>query len=206
MLLIYYIPTEEGMDVPSHSIIFVVQFPSCVWLFVTHWTVAPDLPVPHHLPKFAQVHVHCIRAAIQQSYPLMPSSSALSLAQLQCLFQWIGFSHQVAKYWSFSFSISNEYPGLISFRMDGWIALLSKGLSRVFSSITIQKHRFFSTQPSLWSSLLYGPTLWSFTSVHDYSKKHSFDYTDLCRHSDVSDFLIHCLGLSYLFFQGASIF
>ena len=52
------------------------------------------------------------------------------------------------KYWSFSFKISpsNEHPGLISFRMDGWISLQSKGLSRVFSNTTVQKHQFFSTQ------------------------------------------------------------
>ena len=58
------------------------------------------------------------------------------------------------KYWSFSFSISlsNKHPGLISFRMD-WLDLLeSKGLSRVFSNTTIQKHQFFSTQ---LSSLLF---------------------------------------------------
>ena len=55
------------------------------------------------------------------------------------------------KYWSFSFSISpsNEYSGLISFRFD-WISLQSKGLSRVFSNITVQKHQFFSTHLSLW--------------------------------------------------------
>ena len=49
------------------------------------------------------------------------------------------------KYWSFSFIISpsNEYSGLISFRRTGWISLQSKGLSRVFSSTTVQKHQFF---------------------------------------------------------------
>ena len=56
------------------------------------------------------------------------------------------------KYWSFSFSISpsNEYSGLISFRIDwfplgltGLIFLLSKGLSRVYSNTTLQKHQFF---------------------------------------------------------------
>ena len=55
------------------------------------------------------------------------------------------------KYRSFSFNISpsNEHPGLISFRMD-WLDLLqSKGLSRVFSNTTIQKHQFFSAQLSL---------------------------------------------------------
>ena len=46
------------------------------------------------------------------------------------------------KYWSSSFNISptNEHPGLISFRMDWLISLQSKGLSRVFSSTTVQKH------------------------------------------------------------------
>ena len=58
------------------------------------------------------------------------------------------------KYWSFIFNIStsNECPGLISFRMD-WLDLLqSKGLSRVFSNITVLKHQFFSAQLSLESN------------------------------------------------------
>ena len=58
------------------------------------------------------------------------------------------------KYWSFSFSISpsNEYSGLISLRLTGLISLQCKGLSRVFSSTTVQKHQFFGVQPSLWSN------------------------------------------------------
>ena len=58
-----------------------------------------------------------------------------------------------SKYWSFSFSISpsNEYSGLISFRI-GLISLQFKGLSRVFSNTTVRKHQFFSAQPSLLSS------------------------------------------------------
>ena len=58
------------------------------------------------------------------------------------------------KYWSCSFSNSpsNEYLGLISFRLTGLIFLLSKGLPRILSSITIQKHQFFSAQPSFWSN------------------------------------------------------
>src|SRR5574337_1196108 len=53
------------------------------------------------------------------------------------------------KYWRFSFSIipSKEIRGLISFRM-AWVDLQSKGLSRVFSNMTVQKHQFFSAQPS----------------------------------------------------------
>ena len=56
------------------------------------------------------------------------------------------------KYWSFSFSISlsNEYSGLISFRMD-WLDLLAVKGSRIFSNTTVQKYLFFGVQPSLWS-------------------------------------------------------
>jgi len=55
------------------------------------------------------------------------------------------------KYWCFSFSISpsNESSGLTSFRTDGWISLQSKGLSRVFSNTTVQKHQFLGAQFSL---------------------------------------------------------
>ena len=58
------------------------------------------------------------------------------------------------KYWNFSLSISpsNEYSGLISFRCIGWISLLSKGLSRVFSNTTVQKHQLFGTQLSSLSN------------------------------------------------------
>ena len=61
-----------------------------------------------------------------------------------------------------------------------WISLQSKGLFRVFSNTTVQKHQFFGVQPSF-----YGPTL---TSIHDYWESHSFDYTDLCWQSNVSAF------------------
>ena len=60
------------------------------------------------------------------------------------------------KYWSFSFSFSishsNEYSGLISFRIQWFDLLQHKGLSRVFSNTTVKKNQFFSTQPSLWSN------------------------------------------------------
>ena len=55
------------------------------------------------------------------------------------------------KYWSFSFNISpsNEYSGIISFRIDRFDLLAVQGLSTVFSNTTVQKHQFFSTQLSL---------------------------------------------------------
>jgi len=56
----------------------------------------PGLPVPHHLPEFAQVYVYWLGDVIQPSHPLMPSSpSALDLSQHQGLFQWVVFSHQM---------------------------------------------------------------------------------------------------------------
>ena len=63
--------------------------------------------------------------------------------------------------------------------LTGLISLQSKGLSRVFSSTTVQKHQFFGTQ------LFYSATI---TSIHDYWENHSFGYTDLCRQSNVSAF------------------
>ena len=59
------------------------------------------------------------------------------------------------KYWSFNFSSSpcSEYSGLISLKIDWFdLSLMSKGLSRAFSNTTVQKHRFFGAQPSLWSN------------------------------------------------------
>ena len=111
----------------------------------------PGFPVFHSLLEFAQTHVHCVSDAIPPS-PLLP------LLLLPSLFPSIG-SFLVSwalcirwpKYWSFSFSISpsNEYPGLISFRMDWFDLLAIQGLSRVFFNTTVQKHQFFVTQPSL---------------------------------------------------------
>ena len=82
-------------------------------------------PVLHHLPGFAQIHVHWIGDAIQTSHPLSsPSPPALNVSQHQGLFQWVGSSPQVPKYWSFSISTASKYSGLISFRID-WFDLLA---------------------------------------------------------------------------------
>ena len=114
----------------------------------------PGLPVPHHLLKFAQVHVHCISDAIQTSHPLEPSSSALNLSQHQRLFQWVVSSHQMTKNTGASASASAlpvNIQGWSPLRLTSSISLLSKGHSRVFSSTTIQRHQFFGAQSSLWS-------------------------------------------------------
>ena len=115
----------------------------------------PGLPVHHQLPEFTQTHVHWVRDTIQPSHPLSsPSPPAPNPSQHQSLFQWVNSYMRWPKYWSFSFSIipSKEIPGLISFRMDWLESLQSKGLSRVFSNATVQKHQFFSTQLSSQSN------------------------------------------------------
>ena len=86
----------------------------------------PGLPVHHQLLEFTRTHVHRVSDAIQPSHPRSsPSPPAPNPSQHQGLFQWVNSSHEVPKYWSFSFSIipSNEHPGLI-FRMD-WLDLLA---------------------------------------------------------------------------------
>ena len=87
----------------------------------------PGFPVLRYLQEFVQTHVHWVNDAVQPSQLLLPPSPpALDLYLHQGLFQWFSTSHQVAKEWSFSFSISpsNEYSGLISFRID-WFDLLA---------------------------------------------------------------------------------
>ena len=79
----------------------------------------PGFPVLHCLLEFAQTHVHWVGDATQSSQPLLPQSFPAS-----------GFSNELAlcirwpKYWSFSICPSNEYSGLISFRID-WFDLLA---------------------------------------------------------------------------------
>ena len=114
----------------------------------------PDFPVLHHLPELAQTHIHWVGDAIQSSRPLSSPSPALNLFQHPGLFQWVGSSHQVTKGASPSASVlPMNIQGWFPLGLTGLIALQSKGLSRVFSNTTVQKHQFFSARPSLWVQL-----------------------------------------------------
>ena len=87
----------------------------------------PGLLVYHQLPEFTQTHVHWVCDAIQPSHPLAsPSPPALYLSHIRVFSNESALCIRWPKYWSFSFNISpsNEYPGLISFRMD-WLNLLA---------------------------------------------------------------------------------
>ena len=115
----------------------------------------PGFPVHYQLPEFTQTQVHWVVDAIQPSHPLSsPSLPALDLSQHQGLFQRVSSSHQVAKVLEFQLQ---HQSGLITqdwspLGWTGWISLQSKGLLRVFSNTTVQKHLLFSTQLSLWSN------------------------------------------------------
>ena len=86
----------------------------------------PGFPVHHHLLELAQTHVFSVSDAIQPSQPLLSTSPAFNLSQHQGLFYESALRIRWPKCWIFSFSISpsNEYSGLISFRMD-WLDLLA---------------------------------------------------------------------------------
>ena len=116
----------------------------------------PGLPVHHQLPEFTQSHVHWVGDAIQSSHSLsFPAPLTFNLSQNQGPFKWVSSSHQVAEVLEFqlqhqSFQRTPRTKSPLGW--TGWISLQSKGLSRVFSNTTVQKHQFFSAQLSLKSN------------------------------------------------------
>ena len=100
------------------------------------------LPGHHQLLELTQTHVHRVGDAIQPSHPLSsPAPSVSNPFQHQSLFQWSNSSHEVAKVLEFQ-------PDRYLLEWTGWISLQSKGLSRVFSNTSVQKHQFFGSQLS----------------------------------------------------------
>ena len=112
----------------SYSVISSVQSLSHVWLFETPMDCSTTaFPVHHQIPEVTHTHVHRVMMPSNHLILCCPVLLPLSiLSQHQCLFKWISFSHQVAKVLEFHYSISpsNEYSGLISFRI-GWLDLLA---------------------------------------------------------------------------------
>ena len=159
-----------------------VQLLSCVQLFATPQTAAHQasmpitnsqsllklMPIESVMPSNHLILCHplLLLPSVFPSIRFFPNESALHI-------MW-------PKYWSLSFSIgpSNEYSGLISFRMD-WLDLPAvQGTLKVFSNTTFQKHQFFGAQLSLWSN------------SHSYmtTGKTIALSTDLCWQSNVSAF------------------
>ena len=119
----------------------------------------------HYLPELAQTHVHWVGDAIQPSHPLSLLLLLPSIfPSIRVFSSELAFHIRWPKYRSFSFSINipvSEYSGL------SWISLQSKGLSRVFCSITVQKHftsRFFLSAKGpgkfLWASVSLTIKIW----------------------------------------------
>ena len=151
-------------------IIRSVQSLGCVWLFVTHWTVARQvsLSIPN---SWSMLELMSIESVMQQPHPLSsPSPPAFDLSQHQGLFQWIGSSLTQAaqvlefqlQHQSFQWIFSTDF-------LKDWLVGSPWSPRDSQESSPISK---FKSINSLVLSFLYSPT---FTSIHDYWKNHDFD-------------------------------
>ena len=155
---------------------------SCLTLCDPMNCTTPGFPVLHYLPEFAQTRVHWV--SDPSNYLILCSPILLwpsIFASITIFWSELALHIMWPKYWSFSFRISpsNEYSGLISFRID-WFDLLT--VQGTLKSLTTPQ---FKSINSLVLSLLDSPTL---TFVYDYWKNHSFDCMDVWWQSDVSAF------------------
>ena len=134
--------------------VITVQFTQlCSTLFHPMDCSMPGFPVHHQLPELTQTHVYWVSDAIQPCHPLSSPPPPLQP------FPASGFFPRSQFFISGGQSIGASASVLPMNSQDwfplgwtGWIVLLSKGLSRVFSKTTIQKHQFFDTQLPLWSN------------------------------------------------------
>ena len=161
------IPNWQFLSWMTTSVQFISVAQSCPTLCDPMYSSMPGLPVHHQLPEFTQTHVHRVSDAIQPSHPLSsPSPPAPNPSQHQSfptsqLFAWGGQSIGVSALASVLPMNTQDWSPL---EWTGWISLQSKGLSRVFSNTTVQKHQFFGAQLSSQSN-----------SHIDHWKNHSLD-------------------------------
>ena len=141
--------------------IISVQFSSIIQSCLTLWDPkdcsTPGLPVHHQHPEFTQTHVHWVESVIPSNHlilccPLLLSPlifPSIGFFQMSHFFTSGGQSIGVAASVSvLPVNIQDWFP----LGWTGWISLQSKGLSRVFSNTTVQKHPFFGAQLSLQSN------------------------------------------------------
>ena len=136
----------------------------------------PGFPILYYCLEFPRTHVHFVSDAIQPSHPLLtpfsycpPSFPASGFCTVCCLLASAGQSTGALASVSV---LPKNIQGWFLLVLTGLISLLSKGLSTVLSSTTIQKHQSFGVHPSLWSNS--NTCTWLL-------KNHSFDHTDLCK-------------------------
>ena len=146
-----------------------IQSLSHIWLWDPMDCSTPGFPVHHQLQELSQTLIHQVGDAIHHLILCHPFSSCLQSFPASGSF--LNTQFFVSGDQSFGASASPSVPPMniqdwSPLWFTGWISLQSKELLRVFSNTTVQKHQFFSTLPSLRSSL---------PSIHDYWKNHSFD-------------------------------
>ena len=147
-----------------------VQLLSCVRLFATPWIAACQAPCPsptpgvhsdsHPLSQWCHPAISSSVIPFSSCPQSLPASESFPMSQL---FAWSGQSTGVSASVSFPPKKSQDWSPS---EWTGWISLQSKGLSRVFSNSTVQKHQFFGTQLSSQSNS---------QSIHDHWKNHSLD-------------------------------
>ena len=136
-----------------------------------HWQQHARPPCPSPAPRDFSTHVHQVSDAIQPSHPLSSLfPPAFNFPSIRVFSKELVLHIRWPKFWSFSFNISpsNEYSGLISFKID-WLDLCAAQES------SLTPH--FKSINSSAISFLYSPIL---TSIHDHWKNHSLDYMELC--------------------------
>ena len=149
----------------------------------------PGLPALHHLPEFAQTHVHWVSNAIQPSCPLSsPSLPAFNRSQHQGLFQWVSSSHQVAKVLEFQLQHQSFQwiLGLIFFRTDWFDLLVVQGTLRSLLQHHSSKAAILCLSPFFMVQLSHpymtnGKNIALTILAFDY-----MDNMDLYRQSDIS--------------------
>ena len=173
----FYLLTIERNNVA------VVQSLTHVWLFATQWTAALQASLSITISRVRSnscpLSQRCYPTISSSVNPFaschqsLPASGSFPMSQLFASGgQRIGAS-------ALASVLAMNIQGWFPLGLTGWIFLLSKGLSRVFSSTTFWKHQFFGTQPFLW-----------FNShiCRDYWKNHSFNYMEFCQQHEVSAF------------------
>ena len=142
------------------------------------WTAAQQVSLSFSVSR-SLLKLTSIETVMPSNYhPVIPFSSCPQSFPTSGSFPIVDFLHYVAKYWSFNFSISPSNSGLISFKID-WFDLLAVQGTLKESSPAPQSESINSSV----LSLLYSSTL---TSIHDYWKNHSFDYTNLWWQTDAN--------------------
>ena len=160
---------DKEVVVHIHNGIFSPVAQSCPTLHNPMDCSTPGFPVHHQLPEPTQTHVHHVGDSIQASHLSSPSPPTSIFPSIRVFSNKSVLCIRWPKYWSFSFNISpsNEYSGLISFRMGlAWSPWSPRDFQG--SSPTPQIKSISSSALSFF----YSPTL---TSIHDYWKNHCFD-------------------------------